>query len=464
MPQDELLRSLTKFTVDFDCTELGPAFVHEVKRHVIDAIGCGLGGLVEGPPAAARRYVQTWQSPRGVTVLGTTFRVAPDLAAFANGFAIRYLDFNDTSMSPDGGHSSDNIAPVLAAAEWARAEPADVLAAIVIGYEIQDRLGDLFSIRDRGFDHVTYLAVSSAAAAARVLGADGAQAANAIAIAATTNTAHLQIRRDLVPIRGLATASAVRAGLHAALLVRHGLTGPSEPFAGRAGWFANFVGGDRALPAFGPSGGRPLKLQESRFKAFPADYETQAAIAPAIRLHDRLAGTAAQIEAVTVHTSQRAIDIAADRPERWRPVTREIADHSLPFVIATTLTKGGFWLDDLAPEQFQDRLMWELMERIECRADPEFSRRHGETYGVRIEVRLDTGTSLLEEVELPLGHPGNPLTDGQLDAKFDRLARRVMPAERADAARRALWALDVTRDWAALMQALAADLDGNGDE
>jgi 2-methylcitrate dehydratase len=101
------------------------------------------------------------------------------------------------------------------------------------------------------------------------------------------------------------------------------------------------------------------------------------------------------------------------------------------------------------------------MERIECHADPEFTRRHGETYGVRIEVRLDTGASLFEEVELPLGHPGNPMTDGQLDAKFDRLARRVMSTERADAARHALWALDETRDWAALMQALAVDLDGN---
>jgi 2-methylcitrate dehydratase len=438
---DELLSALADYAFELDCDLLGGSIVHEVKRHLVDALGCGLGAFSEPPVAQARSAANVWPVEAGATTLGTSTQTLPELAAFANAFAMRYLDFNDTSMSPDGGHSSDNIAPILAAAEWARADVKDLLAAIVVGYEIQDRLGDLFRVRDRGFDHVTYLAVSTAAASARVLGADRAQIANAIAIAAMSNTAHLQIRVDAVPMRALASAMAVRSGFTAALLAARGVPGPEEPFCGSRGWFASFVGEQRPIPPFG-GGSTRFKIQDSRFKPFPADYETQAAVGPALLLREALDGRVDEVTKAIVYTSQRAIGIAADRPERWEPTTRQIADHSLPFVIAIVLQKGDIWLDDFDPVVFTSAAVRALMRKIEVRADEEFSRRHGEAYGVRIEVHSSSGEVLVEEVLHPWGHPKNPMSDAAIEEKFRRLAEPVLGPDSTESALRAIWALD----------------------
>jgi 2-methylcitrate dehydratase len=438
---DALLSVLTDYAFELDCDALGDSITHEVKRHLVDALGCGLGAFSHPPVTQVRSVTAAWPAQAGATTLGTSKRTVPELAAFANAFAMRYLDFNDTSMSPDGGHSSDNIAPILAAAEWAKADGEDVLAAIVVAYEIQDRLGDLFRIRDRGFDHVTYLSVSTAAASARVLGADREQIANAISIAAMTGTAHLQIRVDAVPMRALASAMAVRCGLTAALLAVAGVPGPEEPFCGPRGWFASFVGEQRPIPPFG-DGSTRFKIQESRFKPFPADYETQAAVGPALLVRESLKGGSDEITRVIVYTSQRAIGIAADRAERWEPTTRQIADHSLPFVVAVVLQKGDIWLDDFDPAVFTNPSVRALMRKIEVRPDEEFSRRHGEAYGVRIEVHSRTGEVLIEEALHPWGHPKNPMSDAAIEEKFRRLASPVLGSDSTEAALKAIWALD----------------------
>jgi 2-methylcitrate dehydratase len=104
----------------------------------------------------------------GATILGTTLKTSPEMAAFANGTMVRYLDYNDTYLSKEPAHPSDNIAPALALAEAQHATGHDLITAIVVGYEVQCRLCDAASLRARGWDHVTYGAFSSALVAARL--------------------------------------------------------------------------------------------------------------------------------------------------------------------------------------------------------------------------------------------------------------------------------------------------------
>src|SRR5205823_11432827 len=118
----------------------------------------------------------------------------PALAAFANGVLFRYLDFNDTYLSLEPAHPSDNFAAVLAAAEAAGRTGRDVIVAAVLAYEIQCRMCDAASIRARGWDHVTYGAFSTAAAAAKLFGLPADQILQALNLAGTPNVTLRQTR------------------------------------------------------------------------------------------------------------------------------------------------------------------------------------------------------------------------------------------------------------------------------
>src|ERR1700733_5460592 len=136
--------------------DLDKATVHEVRRRLIDSLACALGAYDAGAPSVARRVASRVDSRPGASFLGGRNKTSPDLAAFANGILFRYLDYNDTYLSLEPAHPSDNFAAVLAAAQVAGGYGREVVTAAVLAYEIQCRLCDAASIRKHGWDHVTY--------------------------------------------------------------------------------------------------------------------------------------------------------------------------------------------------------------------------------------------------------------------------------------------------------------------
>src|SRR2546427_7550775 len=151
-----LAQQMADFSVGLNFENLPAAVVHEVKRRVIDSLGCALGAWHAEPCVIARRVAATFNTERGASLLGASSRVPPDWAAFANGCLVRYLDFNDTYLSKEPAHPSDNISAVLAVAEVEKAGGREVLLAAALAYEVQCRLCDAASLRARGWDHVTY--------------------------------------------------------------------------------------------------------------------------------------------------------------------------------------------------------------------------------------------------------------------------------------------------------------------
>ena len=145
-----LARRLADYALGLRYEDLDPVTIERVKIHIIDSLGCGIGALNE--PAV--RICREVALPVGgtSTVIGTNRRTTPDLAAFANGAAIRYLDFNDTYVGKFAIHPSDNIAPCLAVAEAERASAQELITAIVIAYEVNCRLTDALDISARGWD------------------------------------------------------------------------------------------------------------------------------------------------------------------------------------------------------------------------------------------------------------------------------------------------------------------------
>src|SRR4029434_1050869 len=174
--KSQMTKSLAHQFAEYTCAlrfeDLSRETVNEVKRRIIDSIGCALGAWNEEPCRIAREVASEFSAKHGAPIMGTCHKAPPDGAAFATGCCIRYFDYNDTYLSKEPSHPSDNIAAVLAVSESVGANGRDAIAATALAYEVQCRLCDAASIRARGWDHVTYGAFSTALAAAQLMKLD----------------------------------------------------------------------------------------------------------------------------------------------------------------------------------------------------------------------------------------------------------------------------------------------------
>ena len=226
---ETLADRLASFTLSTRFEDLPETVVVEARRRLIDAFGCAAGALDEPSPTIARKVARSIGVDRGPALFGGG-RSSTDWAAFANGVHIRYLDCNDTYLSLEPAHPSDNWAAVMAVGEQVGANGRDWITAACVAYEVQCRLADAASIRARGWDHVTYGALSTSLAASKLLGLDHARTVHALGIAGTTSAA-LRLTRagELSMWKGCAFAHAARNGVFAAMLAKRGDDG-SQPF------------------------------------------------------------------------------------------------------------------------------------------------------------------------------------------------------------------------------------------
>lgn len=419
--------------------DLPAAVVHEVKRRVIDSLGCAMGAWRAEPCVLARQAAAGFSAERGATLWGIGHRAPPDWAAFANCYLVRYLDYNDTYLSKEPAHPSDNIAAALAVAEAEGAPGRELIVSIALAYEIQCRLCDAASIRARGWDHVTYGAFSSAIAAARLMRLDAPRFRHAIGIAGVASAALRQSRvGELSHWKGCAFANAARHGVFAALLARAGITGPSPIFEGDKG-FEKLVSGP--LDDFELPGKDNLMIVNTSIKFWPAEYHSQSAIEAALKLRAQIKDTG-EIDSVRIDSHGAAVDIIGSEPEKWRPTTRETADHSLPYIVAAALADGEITERQFAPERLADPQLLALVQRVEVHRHGELSAAYPGAVGNIITVRLRNGRSFTERVDYPRGHARNPLTDAEVEAKFHSLADPVLGAARANQLCQRAWKME----------------------
>src|ERR1051325_7034305 len=432
----DLAGQLAQFAAALRFEHLPAPVVHEVKRRVIDSLGCALGAWNAEPCAIARRVASEFSAKRGATLFGTGHRAPPDWAAFANGCLIRYFDYNDTYLSKEPAHPSDNIAAALAAAECVGANGRDLIAAIALAYEVQCRFCDTQSIRARGWDHVTYGAFSSALAAAKLFGRDAERMRHALGIAGVASAALRQSRvGELSHWKGCAFANAARHGVFAAQLARAGMTGPAPIFEGEKG-FEKLVSGPLDVRF-----GGDFMILKTCVKFWPAEYHSQSAIEASLKLREQI-GDPEQIESILVQSHDAAVDIIGSEPEKWHPTSRETADHSLPYIVAVALTDGEITAKQFDPARMADARLLSLVQRVRVERHEELSARYPEAVGNIVTTRLYDGRTLTELVDYPHGHAKNPLRDEELEDKFYSLAVPLLGRDQAGAALHWLWRLD----------------------
>jgi 2-methylcitrate dehydratase len=384
-------------------------------------------------------------SQRPATILGSGQQTSLDLATFANGIMMRYLDYNDGYTSKESGHPSDTIAAVLSPAEVVHADGRAVITATVLAYEVFCRLCDAVCVRDRGFDHVTLGVLASTLGAAKVMGLSREHIAQALNLALAANLALYQTRiGDVALWKGCAFANASRNAVFAVQLAAMGLTGPAPVFEGAGGFFRAVSGAPFTLASFGGHG-TPFKILECTIKGFPLGLYSQTVVDAALQVRQQLPNVEA-IAVVTVETLQTAVNIMAGDAEKWHPTNRETADHSMPYVTAVALMYGTVEPRHFDADYWRNPQLLALVQKVNVRVSEEANRRAPEAMLSIVEVQTTSGERYQAGVPYHRGHWKNPMTDQEVETKFRSLAQDLLTPTQTDALLARLWHLEQVED------------------
>ncbi|HCP23310.1 MAG TPA: MmgE/PrpD family protein [Dehalococcoidia bacterium] len=446
---DRTTEMLASYACRLSYEDLGPKTVHQVKRTLVDTLGCAMGGFVSEPAKIARGMASSVTSTTPSRVLGTETYTSPDMAGFANGVMVRYLDCNDSYFSPGGGHPSDMITAVLAMADPMIADGRTVITSIALAYEVFCRLSDEVVAGDLGWDQGMFSVIGAACGAGKVLGLDQEQMGHAISLAvapalplAVTRTGELSMWK------GCATAAATRSAVFAAMLAAEGMTGPGEPFEGKRGLWEQAVGKPVDIPDFPLGGSRaeddPFRITQTIVKSYPSQIHTQSPIGLALELRNDVA--LADIQSIQVETYRSAVSSPATEPEKWDPKTRETADHSIPFLVATALQEGAVVPGTFTPQGIADPTKRQTLATMTLVEDPEFTANYPEQYNCRITITDQSGGVHTAHTAYSKGHNNNPLDDQELEGKFRNFSAGVLTDMQCDQVLGNLWAIDEATD------------------
>ncbi len=453
-----IAEQLSHYTHALRYDDLPDVVVHEVKRRVIDTLGCAVGAYSGRSCTIAREAARSVKSRPGATIWGTTHKSLPELATFANGTMVRYLDCNDTYLSKEPAHPSDNIPPALAVAEEEGANGKRLITAIVLGYEVHCRLCDAAALRPRGWDHVTYGPITSALVAAKLMRLSREATVHAVSLAGVANIALRQTRVGEISMwKACAFANAARNGVFAAMLARQGMTGPALLFEGDKG-FMRLVSGPFELKPFGARDGS-FKILDTYIKNFPVEYHAQGPVEATLAMRQELQAREGKnfidrIESIEVRSYDVAIEIIGREKEKWYPQTRETADHSLPYCVGVALMDGKVGPAQFTPKRFSDPVLLGLLQKVGVVEDPGFTDRYPAAMSSRIIIRTRSNQELIRQVDYPKGHPRNPLTDHEVEAKFRELAKGRLSSRQISRLLDRLWHLEQVKDIDELMPLL----------
>ncbi|WP_433786637.1 MmgE/PrpD family protein [Pseudomonas frederiksbergensis] len=434
---------LAQFCVDTRFEDLPAELVEQAKRHILDTFGAALAGAGSD---VARQARQVFKGEVGSTLVwGTDQRVGAAQAAMLNGIAAHALELDDT-----GGcdHSGAVVLPAVMAAlsmstpsvSEASIDGRELITAVVIGYEIGRRVleacGSYSAHNSAGWHSTATCGVFGAAAAsARILGLDAQQTLSALGIAGSFSGGLWAFIHDGSQSKRLHSGRAAEGGLLAARFAQQGITGPTKLFDDVWGGFLKTLAADTAVPeALDAELGRVWKLARCSIKPYAACRGTHSAIDALGLLLNQLQISADQIEDVQVSLCGFLQDMCGGQDVSMLPA----AQMSLRYALAARLVHGHCRLEAYDDEQRRHPRTAHWMSRIRLEVDPQLSE-DGEPV---VSVRTVDGRQASLCVEVPLGAPGNPLSDAALEEKFFSLAGRVIPLQQAKELLEQLWRLE----------------------
>ena len=428
-----------------------------VANRVIDNAGVATASLERDPVRAARAQARRHPGPApsgraGATVFGLprAERTSPEWAAWANGVAVRELDYHDTFLAADYSHPGDNIPPLLAVAQHTGCDGAALTRAIAVAYEVQVALVTGICLHAHKIDHVAHLGPAVAAGLGALLDLPTEHVYQAIGQALHTTTATRQSRKgEISSWKAFAPAFAGKVAIEAVDRAMLGQCAPSPIYEGEDGVIAWLLDGpDASYTVPLPEPGEPARaILQTYTKEHSAEYQSQALIDLARRLGPRIAdaGGAAAVHRIVLHTSHHThhvIGSGSGDPQKYDPAaSRETLDHSIPYIMAVALADGAFHHErSYPPHRALDDGLVALWHAISTVEDPAWTRRYhaadpaGKAFGGRVEIELADGSTITDEIAVADAHPlgARPFARDQYVGKFRSLADGVLETAEQD--------------------------------
>lgn len=390
------VQKLASFVVKARYDDISVEAYEALKIRILDSLGCAIGAVGAESAKFVRAQVEEFGGNKMCSLIGGG-QSAPDRAAFYNGTLVRYLDFNDSYLAKgETCHPSDNLSPVLAAAEYAEKDGRTLLRALAVAYQVQCRLSEVAPVREKGFDHTVQGSYAIAAGVSKALGLDKARVANAIAICGTALNA-LRVTRTgvLSHWKGLAYPHTAFGATHATFLAMRGITGPLEVFEGNKG-FMDAIAGRFHIDW---SAEHLESVTRTIVKKFNAEVHSQSAIEGVLELRNTYDLKASNIETVEIEIFDVAYNIIGGGEEGDKTVveTKEQADHSLQYLVAVALLDGEVMPGQYRPGRIRRQDVQTLLRKVSVRPLKEYSDRFPEEMPCRLRVTLRDGRVLVSE-------------------------------------------------------------------
>jgi len=444
------------------------------KAALIDSIAVSIAALRHPAAQNARKHAYRFPAgSKGCVLWGTSKRALPELATLTNGVLLRCHDYNDFFVGKrNSGHSSDILSGVIAAAEWTNAPGKKLLSAVAVGYEMVGAAFDAFSTAPGGWDYTNLSTLGATAAIARLLNLNADQTREAMGMTVVPHFASDEIesgelnrRGDLSMWKRFNGSDAARNALQACLLAQVGVEAAVRPFVGKCGFIQKMNMKDDPVPVLreclDPK--QPLtRVNEAFMKRWPVGSVAQSAIQAAIQARSRIKDLS-RIKQVRVFAEEGAYDhLVKIRQDPWHPISRETADHSLPYIIAAAVLDGAITVNSFTPKVVLDPKRQAFMQKITCAPALELGshamgkhKRVEMGYLSRVEIELADGTVVHGDARPFPGHHKNPFTDADLNAKLRECVEPVAGAKRAEQLATLLWSLEKVKNTRELTKLLA---------
>lgn len=440
-----------------DSVEVDAETTDMIINRIIDNASVAIASLNRGPIKSARAMANAHKRQGGATLFGlpSDHTVCAEWAAWANGTAVRELDFHDTFLAADYSHPGDNIPPTLAVAQQLGRNGRDLIRGIATGYEIQVNLVKGICLHEHKIDHIAHIGPSATAAIGSLLDLPTEIIFQSVQQGLHTTVTTRQSRKgEISTWKAFAPAYAGKLAIEAVDRCMRGEGAPSPIYEGEDSVLSFILNGrtarDKGESPYEPSYQVPLPgageakraILETYTKEHSAEYQSQALIDLAFRMGQKV-DNFDNVKSIVLHTSHHThyvIGTGAGDPQKMDPnASRETLDHSIMYIFAVALQDGEWHhVGSYAPERAKREDTVRLWHKISTIEDPEWTRRYHshdpneKAFGARVVITMEDGSVIEDELGIANAHPfgARPFGRAEYINKFKTLTDEILdPAE-----------------------------------
>ncbi|MBN1406693.1 MAG: MmgE/PrpD family protein [Calditrichaceae bacterium] len=456
--QEYISSKLAHFTRSLQFEDLTADTVMNAKRFLLDSIGCAFAGSLTNDVQIMRDFYNDMGGTPESTVINSDKKLPMINQCFLNSLMIRALDYNDIYWEQDPSHPSDLIPAALTPAEVLHKNGKDLITAIVLAYEWEQRFCEFAfpGVRETKWHHATLTQFASPLAAGKILDLSIEELVHALGISASHNhTLGVVTAGNLTMMKNTVDPMAVQSGLQAALLAKRGYEGPAHIIDGKEGIVDVFRNNEFKLNILTDGLGDTFRINRCSMKAFPTEALTHTPMSAVIKLMKENNIKKEEIVEVKIETVARAADILSD-PSKYDPKTRETADHSLPYCISVCIVDGTVTPASFTADKIMDPQIRSFLPKIKVVAKPEFEKTFPALKQAEAEIITSNGKSFKMTLDYPLGDYREPMDEVTLLKKFDAMVLPIISKTKRDRIVNTIMSLDKLKDVAAFTTYLSS--------